>query len=587
MRLSDMRRASRSLLALLFSLSASLAIAQGGMGGFGGGQGGQGGSMGDPEEEAARSRRPEDEDDARLWTTRTAVLTPGDRVEYKLVVKAGETVFAAADSDVFDPALAVDDEKGKRLAKNDDRAEGDQSPFLTYRFPKAGTYLLKVLSYRSAAGGRFTVKIRTFTAIDAKIGLEPHPAPMGEPAERLRTVFRVEAKKGKIYDFGRVFATKPGPYPLSFRRVVGPTGVDANDLKTVATPDGTPVVEALADGDFYVEYEGNGSEEFRTDYREVAVVAAKPTDALSLDFAAGEIKIVDLPVKPDLLVRTILTGRGLVQRLTAPPDPNRRNVSRADPTYGNTSAWTWFRRMRDSDDDVVRVFHGTGTARFVIRSNDGAPQKITLTNAETLPAWTPGAAIKERLAIGEAKLYLLTSAKSELTKVSVQATQFLVRLDIFRLNGETTNTLMDRSSNAPSADLYFPNVERFVVRVTCDGYGGSGDFTMRREEPVVTAYTFGSVQTVTMDGTNFQLMSVDLEAGKRYQLLTDETNQNFQIDILDDEGQFIGGQNVSFDNVRVRYFVPTRSGRHRLWLRGDAGTRRFEIKPSVAPKIGG
>src|ERR1019366_8425082 len=152
-----------------------------GQGGFGGGGGGPAGApggarcgrggpgntqllFGDTAGVAANSNlqnsRPEDEEG--IWETRTAVLTPGDRVEYKFKLQKGETLLASATSDSFDPALSVVDIKGAELAKNDDREEGDQSPFLICRVPEAGTYILKVLSYRSVSGGKFTVKFRSF-----------------------------------------------------------------------------------------------------------------------------------------------------------------------------------------------------------------------------------------------------------------------------------------------------------------------------------------------------------------------------------------------------------------------------------------
>jgi hypothetical protein len=116
----------------------------------------------------------EDEEAPGLWTNRSAILTPGDRVEFKLKVKKGDTIFAGVTSDAFDPALSLVNAKGDVIAKNDDRVDGDQSPFLACRFPEAGEYTLKVLSYHSVSGGMFNLKMRTFSSTDVALGSADH-----------------------------------------------------------------------------------------------------------------------------------------------------------------------------------------------------------------------------------------------------------------------------------------------------------------------------------------------------------------------------------------------------------------------------
>jgi len=63
----------------------------------------------------------------------TAILTPGEFVEYTVKLKKDEVIVADAKNDAFDPALEVVDVKGKVLDQNDDRFPGDQRPLLMYR----------------------------------------------------------------------------------------------------------------------------------------------------------------------------------------------------------------------------------------------------------------------------------------------------------------------------------------------------------------------------------------------------------------------------------------------------------------------
>lgn len=591
-----MVRVARFLVVWLLAVCAGCAMGQGGAAGygqnapaggrsFGGGMGG-GGFEGSPEKPAPK---PDDDETPNLWKSKTAILTPGDRVEIKFVLKKGETLLASATSDAFDPALSVSDEKGKELVKNDDRVEGDQSPFLIFRAAGAGTYVLKVLSYRSVSGGKFAAKWRTFVAFDAGSGSQTHTldANLNEPG---RTVFRIAGKKNRIYDLRSIIGISQGAetWGGNITRIIGPTGVPLSDYTALPTPDRTPVFLALADGDYYAEYATNpAASQIRTDYRELSAGAVKATDSQSLSFESGELKVLEFPVKPNLIVRTTLAG-SIEQSFSAPDAENEQESFpiAPDQSYATNRAYTYFRVNLDSDADVVRIFHGDGVARLVLRC-PGDGRKITVKNAESLPDWTQGDT-KGSIEIGESRLFLVKSSKSELMRVAAGASHFQPRLDIFRLNGELANSLCDRRTHKAGDDLYFPVQDTFVIRMSCDGQGGSGDYEMSRASLQPSAYRLGGVETLKLDGSNFGLYSANLEKGKRYLLTIDYDPANpTRVDLLDDEGQFLNSQSIEFEHAQQHYFVPTRSGRHRLWLRGAPGTRKFKLELHIAPSVGG
>lgn len=531
--------------------------------------------------------RPEDESVQDLWQARSAILTPGDRVEYKFKLRAGETLLAGVTSDAFDPALSVVNDAGKELFKNDDRTEGDQSPFVVYRVPEAGTYTLKVLSYHGVAGGKFELKYRTFLAMDAGLGDQKETRGALTDADRRdRVVFRLQAKKGGIYDLREV-SEKVGRNTMyiGLIRVLGPTGVSQSDFTLIPAPGSNAVFEALADGDYYLEYNGQEGSEYHTGIRVVQKLAVKDTCDESWSFEPSEIKIIEFPVTKDQIIRTTLSG-SLEYAMSAPPDPTGQESNGQGEAYGSHAMWTWFAPNIDVDNDVVRVFHEGGNASMAIRSISGSQEKIGLKNTENLPTWDSEHEIKNGLKIGDSNLYLIKSTKSELMRVHIAAGHFVPRLDIFRMNGELANSMSDRTTLTAGDDLYFPDPGQFIVRVTCDGFGGSGDLTMHRQSLTASAYALGTAETMKLDGTNFGLYSVNLQAGKRYELITDNPGNYLRADLLDEDGQFLISQAIYLGDVEVQYFVPTRSGVHRLWLRGAPGTRHFKFQLNVPPKIG-
>jgi len=532
-------------------------------------------------------RRPEDDNTQGIWQVKSAILTPGDRVEFKLTVKAGETLMASATSDAFDPALSVEDSKGVVLIKNDDRSDGDQSPFIVYRFAAEGAYTLKVLSYHSVSGGKFQLKMRRFLAFDVSPGKATHESVhLVDNEAQNRVVMRLGAKKGRIYDlrsvedFGPRFRAE-----LTLIGIVGPTGVAANDFTFVPTSTRTPVFEATNDGDIYLEYDTYVGKAFRTDVRELAPVEMKTADEKVLKMEPGELKVFDFAVVPNQIVRTVFKGSDISYLLSGPAGAASR-ISEGDALFGNNRNWTWFKANVDSDSDETRIFHGTGNVRIALRMVGSVTQNVTVTNIDTLPTWVADKEVKESLAIGDSRLFVIKSGTSELMRVFASASHFLPRLDIFQLNGQIVNSLENRTTHVATDDLYFPDEGTFVVRLTCDGNGGSGDFLMKRESLQPSAYKLGALQTMKLDGENFGLYSINLEAGKRYQLMTDEPNKFLRADLLDDDGHFFTSQVIVFDKVELQYFTPAQSGRHRLWLRGSEGVRHFKFELHVPPTLG-
>ena len=554
-----------------------------------------------------RPPRVEDNPTPGLWTTKSAILTPGDQYTLKIKVEKGETVFAGVTSDSFDPALAIEDSHKKTLFKNDDRADGDQAPFIAYRFADAGDYSLKVLSYHSVAGGKFTLKMRTFKAADVAVGegehkdVQPVHTNQGD-----RVALRLTAQKGKIYDLRSVLLQvkqlqgPPFMQGIALVDVIGPTGVEANDFSKVETPDNSSVINTLADGDYYLEFgtfqpsASDGGELLKTSIYEVKPTPIKSSDEQTVDLQPRELKLFQFDVKPNQIVRTTFGNLALGTQVGTPDglkvgrDEMQRQSSAINENtpYGNGPAWAWFRVNVDNGEDVVRLFHGGGTVRLSVRSYMFGPTKVTVTNADSLPAWQDGSDVSQSLNIGDSKLFLMTSTTSELMRVAGQASHFQPRLEIFTLDGQLVNSLCDRQTHLAKDDLYFPDAGTFLVRLTCDGNGGSGDFQLDRKGLTPTPYALGSPQAMNLDGNNFGLYSVDLEAGKRYEFVVDNPGAYLDADLLDEDGQFLRSQNIAFDKVRVLYFVPTRSGRHRLWLRGGNGTWHFKLELNTPPLIG-
>lgn len=551
------------------------------MGGFGGSGGG---SISFADESPPPNRNlyahllslPEQEpNNTQLWTSKTAILTAGDKVEFKFDLMANDVLMATAEGEAFDAALSVTDSTNQILAKNDDRFTGNQAPFVLHRARKDGTYSLNVISYRSTGGGRFTVKFRTLRSRDGAFGRQVFPAADKEPTHR--NTFRLTLAKGQIVSL----YSNSG----SVAKVFGPTGVPDADFELI--PSGTygPILRAKSDGDYYFDYNSSRSDDFETRIEIVPVVPAGTVFEKELKFGPHQTQILEFPVTKGGLVWTTLSGTNLFSIVSAPEGEDKRTTGDGSTWFTNHSFTEWNARYGD-DDDVVRIFKADGSARMVIRSLRSQGQTIRVQNRDTIPEWKDGIASQEKMGIGEVRLFKMTSAKSQLMRVAVQASGFVPRLDIFSTMGVLANSLSDRDNLRAADDLYFPNAGEWIIRVTCTGFGGSGPFTMRRDVPKTVPYALGSNLPFKLEGNNFGLFEVNLEKGKRYELLTNQGDRRFSVDVLNDEGEFLRPQTIRFDGLCAGYFVPEQSGRHRLWIRGEPGdfmTRLSLHKPPTVP----
>lgn len=576
----------------------------GGQGGYAGGAGrggggGYGGIAGQGYVPANQQQDPAPDADPRLglWESKTAILTPGDRVEYKLKVVKGETVMAGVISDAFDPALAIEDSKGNTIAKNDDREEGNQSPFLSYRFTEAGSYTLKVISYRPVSGGKFTLRMRTFVSTDVGFGPEKHSDIT--PVENIgvqysqqtfsEALIHIAGKKGHVYDLRDFVGVQNFVDKFeTVRRIYGPTGVDLNDFAIVPAIGNDPVFRALTDGDYYVEITWSNQKELDTDVHEVKVLQAQASGKLTLSLGPRELQIVEFPVLTNQIIRSKLDGSFMPAWLTGPADKPGgviQNSAGETQSYGNSDSWAWFTLNRDSTADVIRVFHVAGVARLAIRNYYDRERTVEFSNTESLPEWKSGETLKSSLEIGDARLFLIKSTKSDLMRVFAQASHFQAKVEIFRLSGSLENTLINRQTHTAGDDLYFPDADTFIIRFSCDGDGGSGDFVLKRDSLQPAPYKLGEAKLLDLNGQNFGYYDVNLEAGKRYELIYDTAQYDLRADLLDEAGEFLTSQRIGFAKVEVQYFVTKRPGRHRLWLRGTPGKRKFKLQLSADPTV--
>lgn len=576
---------------LLLPLAIGQGSAQGygqgaAMGGPGGGMGG--GAMGSRMEAdmAAPKEKAKLDQAGGYWDSKSAILTPGDRVEFKFKLDAGTSLICGVETDAFDAALEFLDEAGTTLAKNDDRAEGAQAPFLAYRAKKSETITVRVLSFRSAAGGRFLLNSLTSPTLDVSVGTGTGKVAMDSNRPLL---LRFEVKKGRYYDFTQLEGFRSDLNPrnramLFVNQIIGPSGIEDADGQMISQVGGGRTLFSNTDGALYLQVTSQKVDSIQWTAHEIEAKSLSKEGEATVSMPDGRLHVYEFPVSKRELLKTRFAGNQAFHVSWEYPQGGQESFS--DETQMSSSVRTLFRPMIGNDRELVQLFHEEGSVKVFLRSYASAPIEAKITNTQKLTAWEEGKALTSDLAIGESKFYTVKSTQSELMRIALQAKGFAPQMDIFTLNGGRANSMTNRSNLRIADDLYYPTADTFLIRVSCMGSGGSGSFSLVRSTLRGPIYKLGVLENAVIDEKRFGLFEVELEAGKWYEFLHDTTGKPMvQVDLLDGEGNFLQSTNIQFDKMNRRFFRANISGKHRLWIRGPFGSYPFKIIPYASPEL--
>jgi hypothetical protein len=468
--------------------AAELRAQQGQAGGRGGG-GGRGNAQQERYDRSARSI------ESSLLTYLDGepvrnILTPGEFSEWTLNIRDGQVVIAEAWSDTFDPAIEVTAQE-KILAANDDRFPGDQRPLLLWRFESAGTYFLRVRSFRDKAGGPFFLRFRVYDSVD----LSDASIQTEIPADRF--LIRLPMKAGAIK---RVVIETPDENRfanVSLGQVISPIGLPDIGLASAVRSVMPNTIMAPMDGDYYVVAMGAARPGRRALLRVVARDAAplKPGPAVAAGKARTNVPALwALTVKPgdtvevsapelDSRATFILTEQPELPEFdSAKPETNPFFPQLLNPKEQKGPAFGILPgRARDNR---ILVFAARRDATLWIASNNAAKTDtdFTLTVRPGAREFTARNTSRGRLTIGRTDYWTFTGDAGDVMSFHAAAEDFaqhIVVRDPDLNEVWSADAALDRS--ALDWTLVVRKPGRYLIAISCMGDGGSGEYTLSRD----------------------------------------------------------------------------------------------------------
>ncbi|MEI7987061.1 MAG: hypothetical protein WCI55_15660 [Armatimonadota bacterium] len=574
----------RGLFGVLLVLASVLNFGQQGSPGGAAAGGGFGqGNIGGAEEASYPPQNIESGQEGTRWVSNTAILTQGDKVEFKVKGVPGQTILATVRSSVFDPSLKLLDSKGKVVVENDDQYEGNQSPLLMFQFTDDKDYKLIVQNYRSNGGGQFKLYLQTFSATELSVGENKKPLKLsdGEPGHGGSFVyFHFKGEVGKNYAIRELNASvNGGARRLRSRGIIGPTGVKRTDYSLYEQFEGFgPLFEVKTKGDFYMVYDSpqqSGSASARLDVVEATKV--EKVSAQKFDLGVTGQRIFKFDVAKEDIIRTIsnssekVSYHYLAQGAEDSKSGERSKVDIHDyvPTMFN-------------DREHIRVYEDKGEVTLIVSNGAYEPTSVSFSNAMDVPKWIDDTSQTGNLKLGESKFFTIEANKGDIQRIKGSAIGFELTFKLISMNGSDTDYI-DQRTHLPSAELRYTDKAKYLVEVTSPSGGGSGTYSLALEVAKPEPIELGKVFEYR-DGPAVGTYALKVEKGVRYQLLSPE---NLSFTILDEVGDEIPNVDVPFGKQTVQWFTPTKTGTIRLKVVGGPQGLKFRVDKHLLPEIGG
>lgn len=540
----------------MFGICAAIVLAiapvQGGQGGFGGGAGaaaagGQGGRAGDFGKEQ----------------TFEHILTPGDRTDWPLKLKAGEVAILRAKSTNFDPAIEVEDANHKKIAENDDEEEGKQDALLLIYSEKDGEYTAHVKNYRSTSGGAYTFSIQRFLTTTVELGKLT-------PIETKKTEvdIRISAKKGQLLTISNRWGY--------VHKVIGPDGKIISPLMTNERQ--LPkVFEIAQDGDYFAHLEG------RLEDGKMPVIVSPARNYTALPEktveAEGKHPGIDawtIHAKPgDFLHIEPKSSSTVYLHLQKVPEPPEGEpvVPEAFAKVGEGSKWS--RGL-----DVV--FHKEGDYRFFAQP-DEHDQPYSITVSKAWQPWDGVSTITGDLPLGGVKYYGFDAKPGHIVRLDGMAKTFdLVIVGYDHLFDSTFEEDDTGNSSNPSGTFAVLKGGRSYLAVTCYGGGGGGAYQIGAKVVPAQALTPGKAISIALNGPLDGLTTLSVDKAQTMSIRLKA--KNARLLVYDPKGEPIQARATMVkEGDFMLFFDANTAGEYRIWRQYADEPEKVTI--TVAPVV--
>lgn len=508
--------------------------------------------------------------------TFTHILTPGDRGEWPITAKEGETIIVSASSTAFDPAIEVVDSAGKVLAQNDDVRTGDQQALVLFRFAKAGNYKVLVKGFKSKGGGEYVFTVRRFVSVDLPLGgrLAGSLSRSGVkwfrfPVAAGQTLV-VTARAANFQPVLDHFA------PNGEAMVAAPQALGTQRARRM-------VFRTETAGDTYVKLGGGRPGASYAITLAAAQMIPTTIDAktTSRRLEAGGLDVWTFQGKPGdvVLIEARATGAKVKASLGYVPTAAKAG-EQATSSIEPGADVVFLPYDLKASGDMVALLRREGTYHATVSQPLGLSVEYTMAVSRKAKSLPETAEVPGTLKIGGSDYWTVEGARGRILRLEALAEQFDVTLTLFNPQGEQVAANDDGGAghNALLTTI-LTDAGRYLLRVSVFGDGGSGTYRVRRITDPIRSLTLGErgPGTIGVGGTG--IWSLQGKAGQTIVLSVRSRDFDTAVRLFGPDGLEVANNDDSEEGTDSLLSVRLPlDGVYTIWVSGKQGSGQYVVR---------
>ncbi len=525
-----------------------------------------------------------------------SILTPGESVDWKLKLKAGQVVVGEAQSEAFDPAALIVDSKGAVMATNDDRYPGDQRPLLFWRCQQDGDYVFRVQSFQGKSGGQVFARFETYNCLDlSSERMTESVIPPNEPF-----MVRIPMQAGQVKD---LMVDRGGNFiNCDLGVVISPNGLPERlpSFAVGLSPAIRALVAPLA-GDYYMLMTPHGSRggEGRVRIGTRDYVPSKLTLAggkASAKAPTGRPGLWEVDTKAGDLLELTLPELHPATALSVGEVPD---FSKFDLSKPETNPFFPVQRSQQGSRDVpfeilpgrardgrVMVLYARRDAKLWIASSGAGPSKEYSLNIRPAAAeYSDQKSNSGKLRIGNTDYWAFDAKAGDVMTFKANVVGFSQEI---RVRDPQMNVIrvseaeLDQTTDEWRMIVQRPG--RYLVSVSCQGDGGGGDYSLSRQVYHAKEFSRSTPAKAEISEGEIQIWKFTATPGDPLLIRWTSTAWTYDVSICDDKGNPTNFQRQNVDEHNTFGLLKVDQPRtYVIVLTGSKGKSSYSIELNSIP----
>ncbi|MEK7482788.1 MAG: PPC domain-containing protein, partial [Planctomycetota bacterium] len=420
------------------------------------------------------------------------LLTPGEADDWPLHPNPGEFILISVHSNYFDPAVEVLDAKETIVAQNDDMRPGEKASRVLVQLTQAEDYRIRVKSFKSTAGGEYTLNLMRFQANTTSVGTRCS----GSLKETLCQWYAFEASAGEVY----VLTARAASFAPNLE-VYSPVGENIPLEQPGGGKSGQEgaLFRAESAGTYYLR--------LAPQYQN-----ASPRDSYTLTIAISRVFSTLIQQKNPT---TLLPSGGMdlwkfsgnagdIVRIQAetPNAPNSEMRMRLlflpsgsgakTREKTNVPPMTILPSNPKKKGILLALLNLSGNYQVFVSQPNGLSVQYVLKMEKEVLSFEQEQ-LQKNLAIGDSDYFVLNGSTNQLLSIEASSSQFDPYLELYDPQGKLLISNDDGASQKNALlTLLLMDSGRYWVRVKSVGDGGGGTYQLRKLSDQARSLDFGT-----------------------------------------------------------------------------------------------